>query len=183
MFVDFRFFFLLIIIIIMKKNSSELKRMMKDSSDFGGSHWDAHISQLWKISIWKSGISLHKQHLVFVAELRLELYVQYTPKQFFRPLSSHFLEIIYLTDGLRHSKLTLPWDVEVSGVEIHTFFEVRRGSIAQRIAAACAEYCVVPVQSLWACGWWPGVKMTAWLPYEERSLVRSRKKKIELTEK
>lgn len=97
-FVAFRFFFLL----IRKSHSgvlSVLKRMMKDSSDFGGSQWDVHISQLRKISIWKSGISLYKQHLISVAELRLALYVQYAPKQFFRPLSSHFLEIIYLTDG------------------------------------------------------------------------------------
>lgn len=84
---------------------------------------------------------------------------------------------------IRHDKITLPWDVEVSGVRIHTFFEIRRGSITQRITAASAGYCVVPVQSLWACSWWPGMKVTAWLPYEEGSLVRSRKKKIELAEK
>lgn len=84
---------------------------------------------------------------------------------------------------IRHDKITLPWDGEVSGVCIHTFFEIRRGSITQRITAASAEYCVVPVQNLWACSWWPGMKVTAWLPYEEESLVRSRKKKIELAEK
>lgn len=48
-----------------------LKRMMKDSLDFGGSQED--------------------EKLVSVAELSLALYVLYTPKQFFRSLSPQFL--------------------------------------------------------------------------------------------
>lgn len=67
----------------------------------------------------------------------------------------------------RRGKITLPWDVEVSGVGIHTSFEMRRGSITQGIAAVSAECYVVPVQILLACTWWPGLKVTAWLLHEK----------------